>query len=143
MSIFDADRSWEQTGVVSLWLGDFASAEEFEDYFAEQIGDDDQTPINRFAAETGLNFYDIGFQEADFNEAGQLDVSEFLKRFSYSSSFIEEAAQAARAAGHERANTIVLLYNCDYKRVAQKPGELDFIGSFPYDQTAPPAGQTS
>lgn len=139
MSAEASNNDWEREGMVSLWIGDFASPAEFEDYFAEHIAEDAEgdDPINAFSAEFNLGYYDVGNQEANYNDGGALPVRAFLGRFSYSSSFIDAAAAAADRAGMTTANALVLLFDCDYKG-GDDDGQLSFIGSFPYDKTAPP-----
>ena len=41
-----------------IWLGQFADESALDEYFVEQMDDDDDTPINQFAADQGVPFYD-------------------------------------------------------------------------------------
>jgi hypothetical protein len=45
--------------IVDIWVGSFPSRAAFEGYLRETYGDDDDTPISKFAADMGQTFYDL------------------------------------------------------------------------------------
>lgn len=142
MDKFDLKLKWEREGVVSIWLGNMDSEDDFEDYIEEQYEDDD-APMSKFTEEFGLGWYDHDFSEADFKD-NPVPVEEFLSRNSYSSSFINEAVSAANNKGLENCGTKILLYNCEYDPATAPVSEtqkLTFIGAFNYDINAPTAKQ--
>lgn len=126
----------EGKGYVSIWVGNFNSFEEFDEYMVEKIGEDDDasTPINRFSADIGFGFYDHDFQEADFF-GEKMSVRELLAPFSNADSFLENAAQAADKLQIEQANSAILLfdYNYDEKKMSAL-APIKFVGSFPYEK---------
>lgn len=135
------DRDWEREGYVSIWLGDFESADDFDDYMEEQYGDDD-TAISQFAEDTGLGWYDHDFVESYVNEEAKKEkVFDLIGPFSYSSSYVDAALRETAKLGIKEANTAILIFDCDYKKNEDAEGAMKFIGAFPYKKTASPAIQ--
>jgi hypothetical protein len=122
---------WEKEGCVSIWVGDFADAEEFDNYMEESIGEDDSiaTPLNEFAEDIGFGFYDHDFQEAEFFE-DKKSIRELLLPFSDSESYCEEAVIAANRKNISQANAAILLFDCDYKPKTSEKSKVKFLGSF-------------
>lgn len=124
---------FEAEGSVSLWLGNFASAEDFENYI-DFIYDDDGNCTCQFADDAGLGWFDHDFQEATFYSDGIQDTAQLLA-YSWSSSFIKEAVAAINIVGVD-ANALFLLYDCAYSQTAANNCRLHFIGTFPYKEQA-------
>lgn len=124
-----------KAGTVSIWVGEFSSQAEFDSYFAETIdGDSDaDAPINRFAHDIGVGFYDHDSQEAEFKGEG-LPVKDLLTGFWFADSYLESAAAVAALIGIERANAAVLLFDWNYEKSADPTSEspLSFLGSFEF-----------
>ena len=124
---------FEKAGMVSIWVGEFSSQNEFNDYLQETIDGDAEVdvPINRFAHDIGVGFYDHDSQEAEYKHE-HLPVKDLLAGFWRANSYSESAAAAAELIGVERANTAVLLFDWKYrestKRISNSP--LRFLGSF-------------
>lgn len=144
MSDYSPFYDWEKKGDVSLWLGNFASEEEFDRFFAESIAEDSNgtEPLNGFAAAIGCGFYDHDFQEAHFFGAERLALRAMLGRFSYSASYLEAAARAAEEKNTASVNTVILLFDCEYRGVTETSSPIRFIGSFPYDENSAFAGES-
>lgn len=122
---------WEKEGYVSIWVGDFADADEFDNYMEEIIGEDDSIdkPINEFAEEIGFGFYDHDFQEAEFFD-DKKSIRELLLPFSDSESYREEAVIAANRQKINQANAAILLFDCNYKQKTSENAKVKFLGSF-------------
>jgi hypothetical protein len=132
---------FEKPGVVSVWLGRFASRTAFGAYLEERYeAEGDATPLNRFAADFRLGvppryFYDHDFQEAEFRASGPAPIGDLLAPFSGAGSFLSAAAAAARAAGVSEANAAILLYDFHYDPAVSPvapAGPVRFLGAFPY-----------
>lgn len=133
------DRDWEREGFVSIWLGDFESVDDFDDYMEEQY-DDDDTAISHFAEDTGLGWYDHDFVESYINEETKKEkVFDLIGPLSYSSSYVDAAIQAADKRGVKEAKAVILVLDCDYKETGEAIGPMKFIGAFPYRKSTPPA----
>ena len=131
---------FDRPGRVSLWLGDFTERSDFESYLDDGVywaSDDETTPLNRFAAEFGIGYYDHDFQDAHWSEKGKVPIGVLLKGASYVDSFLPRAVQAAEQAGWRAATTFVLLYDFDYSLRRKPPSDsrMVFIGTFDYTNT--------
>lgn len=90
-----------------LWLGRFPSEAALDAYFEESYGDDDDQPINQFAADQGERSYDHDWVERSFFDASG-DLRAQLAPHSYSSSYLDRVIELARARGMVGANAFVL-----------------------------------
>lgn len=124
----------EGKGFVSVWTGNFSSQEEFDKFFEEKIGenDDSSVPLNKFAEDIGFGFYDHDFQEADFSEQGNQPIENLLDGFFHSDSYAAEAALAAKNLGITEANAAVVLVDYQYSGQTKEDSPFKFIGTFPY-----------
>lgn len=129
--------NFAKAGTVSIWVGEFASRAEFDNYLEETIdGDSDaDAPINRFAGDIGVGFYDHDSQEAEF-KGESLPIKDLLTGFWFADSYLENAAAAAALVGIERANAAVLLFDFDFNRnlQANSASPLGFVGAFEFNQ---------
>lgn len=122
----------EKEGIVSIWVGNFNSQQEFDDFFEEKIIEDIEKPINKFSQDIEIGFYDHDFQEADYF-GKELSIEDLLAPFSYSYSFINEAVSTASEKDIYKANSAVLLFDCEYNgKISSK--FLRFLGNFEYDK---------
>jgi hypothetical protein len=113
-----------------VWLGMFESEDQLDAYFEEQYEDDD-TPINRFAADQGEMYYDHDWVERAFCKSG--DLRELLEDASYSDDYIQEVIAAARERGIQSANTFILGDAQEFddpKAVSATDYRLWYIGRF-------------
>ncbi|HEX8734307.1 MAG TPA: immunity 22 family protein [Pyrinomonadaceae bacterium] len=124
----------EGKGFVSVWAGNFSSREEFDKFFEEEIGenDDASAPPNKFAEDIGFGFYDHDFQEADFSDAGSQPLENLLDGFFHSDSYAAEAAERAKNLGITEANAAVVLVDYKYSGQTKTDSPFKFIGTFPY-----------
>ena len=113
-----------------FWLGVFKSEDHLGAYFEEQY-DDDDIPVNQFAADQGEMRYDHDWVERGFLKSGALH--ELIKRASYSSDYLHDVIAAATALGIGAANTFILA-DCnefdDPKAVNADEYGLWYIGMF-------------
>ncbi len=90
-----------------IWLGEFPSEDALNTYFEETYDDDDDdAPINGFAADQGERFYDHDWVERGFVAHGSLE--QLIVRHSYSKDYIEMVIADAEARGIVEANTFIL-----------------------------------
>ena len=95
--------------IVDIWVGSFPSKSLFDQYFEEQYIDDD-SPINRFAADQDEMFYDHDFCEFEFHNHPIKSFGKLIENHSYWKSYVDEANKAFSANGHKEANVIVLVW---------------------------------
>ncbi len=129
---------WEKEGFVSVWVGNFDSEEEFNSYIEEKYGklEDDQ-PLSDFSEDTGLGWYDHDFREAMFYGKELLPIRKLLVGSSYSSSFIDEIERISQTENIETANSVFILFDCDFTQLNNNNGRLKFLASVQYDINAP------
>ena len=113
-----------------IWLGVFESEEHLNAYFEEQY-DDDETPINRFAADQGEMYYDHDWVERGFYKSG--DLHELIGGASYSNDYLNDVIAAATGLGIQSANTFILADHNEFdapKAVSTAEHRLWYIGKF-------------
>ncbi|HLO98297.1 MAG TPA: immunity 22 family protein [Fimbriimonas sp.] len=120
---------------VDLWVGNFASREEFDQYFKETYNDDDG-PINQFAADQGETFYDHDFVDLEFYDQPQ-SVDVIVPRLSYGESFSGEAVPAAETLGIGSVNCVLADYDNQFESPKSVPGKLTYLGKFTHDGKSP------
>ena len=117
-----------------IWLGQFQSEKALEAYFEESYHDSDleqEAPMNRFAADQGVDFYDHDWLEYSFSNTGNL--STLITEHSYADDYITHVAEFAKANGLTNINTFIMV---DYAEVPEPKSciKLDytlwFVGTF-------------
>ena len=107
--------------IVSVWLGTLKSEAALSRYMREQYKREDK-PLSRFGGDFCI-YYDSDFVEWRFADQPQ-GVSELLEGHSYAESFAPAAAEAAQKEGIDKANTIIIVYDFDYRQEAPFWGKL-------------------
>jgi hypothetical protein len=123
---------------VSVWVGQFASADEAEDYFAEE-GDGEGPIPSAFSREWRLGPYPPHRLEIHFEQPSDRALTVLLQEATFSASFIDAAVEAAGRQGIRAAQGIALLYYFDYQSRPDRQcevGSLRFIGTFAFDRGA-------
>lgn len=83
----------DEFSIVDIWVGSFSSETLFHQYFEEQYIDD-VSPINKFAADQGVLFYDHDYCESKFNHHPVKSFDELIAGHSYWQSYVDEASKA-------------------------------------------------
>lgn len=116
-----AHAEFRAIGVVSVWLGNIGIEDDLDDYLAEDFPEDFGFEIE---PEEGPE-YDIA------NPARPVEA--LLDGFSSCEDFMNEALEAAKKLGWEKANCALVFYNFAYEGVqASGDAPLEFIGTFPF-----------
>lgn len=118
---------------VSLWLGNFSSQVEFQDYFKISYTEDGDSISSEFEKDFHLSYYNRDLVEKDWIDVSERDIDALLDGFSYSEEIIVQFPQILSSY-----NTIVLIYDYDYEKEGIKAdknssGQLEFIGTAEYD----------
>ena len=117
---------------VHIWLGNFSSHDALEDYLEEHYDeDDDEQPINQFAADQGETFYDHDWVEAGFKEVE--DINGLIKGHSYSDIYSEEVLEKAKSLEIKTANTFIMADSGEFSTPQSKQAEtysLYYLGRF-------------
>lgn len=125
---------------VSLWVGEFSSAEDADGYFTEEFDPDkEHWKPSPFAEELGLGFYHPAALEVNFEQTTPRPLLNLLMEASFSESFFHAAFAVAREQGIDKAQGIALLYDFDYQlkpNWGRTVGLVRYVGTFPYDRSA-------
>ena len=118
---------------VSLWLGNFASQEEFQEYFKITYKEDENSVSSEFETDFHLSYYDRDLVEKDWVNVSENNIDVLLEGFSYDEEIIMKFPKILSTY-----NTIVLIYDFDYSKEELKvsnngSGTLEFIGIAEYD----------
>ncbi|RDW16451.1 hypothetical protein CWR48_16325 [Oceanobacillus arenosus] len=114
---------------VSIWIGNFESKEELENYTNIEYTDDGDSISSIFERDFNLEYYDRDLVEKKWISPSTNNVKELLKGFSYSNQFFE---QYDTSNYKEESNVAILIYNMEYDanktKIKYKNSELKFIG---------------
>ena len=113
-----------------VWLGRFDSEAALDEYFDEQYEDDD-APINAFAADQDEMYYDHDWVEREFHESG--DLLTLMDGASYAGDYLENVIHKAGGMGITNANTYILADAGQFskpKSVNGREYQLWYIGSY-------------
>ena len=92
-----------------IWLGRFADESALNEYFVERLDDDDDVPINQFASDQGVTFYDHDWVEYGYNNSG--DLQALMAGHSYASSYSQKVMEIVcdrTEFRHIHANTFIM-----------------------------------
>lgn len=117
---------------VTLWLGNFKSAEDLKKYLDVGYTDDGDSIDSNFEKDFHLGFYDRDLIEFDWIENKEVELSVLLEVFSYDNQIIHQFLETGR-----EYNTIILIYDYSYdKRILRKETDdffLELIGTASYE----------
>jgi uncharacterized repeat protein (TIGR04138 family) len=131
---------FNRLGIVSLWVGTFASVEDSEVYFGipDEIGV--YLPPEAFMADFGLGDFQPDNLEVNFEQVSPRSLAELLRDVTFADSFVHQALDAAVRQGIYETQGVALLYNFDYRLKSARcdvAGPLRFIGAFPFVEVGP------
>ena len=112
-------------GMVSVWVGNFQTDAQFDDYM---------NLSKRFETDFGFRIENSSVRETTVQDTPK-SIQELVTGFSNWKSFASAAVEAARAAGIEKATTMIVFYCLDFVPDPEEtnPGApLEFLGSFPF-----------
>lgn len=112
------------------WLGRFDSEAVLDEYFDEQYEDDD-APINAFAADQAEIYYDHDWVEREFHDSGDLRV--LMDGASYTGEYLDDVIKKADGMGITNANTYILADARQFSKPKSVDGrgyQLWYIGSY-------------
>jgi hypothetical protein len=114
---------FQKQGMVSVWVGDFRTEDELDDYLNGQ-----------FESDFGFSIYDRAVREIGV-ESEPVSVEHLVAPFSLSQTFASGVVDAARRAGSTSASAMFIIYffAFDPALVHVHPqAQLTFIGTVPF-----------
>jgi hypothetical protein len=112
-------------GMVSVWIGNFKTDAEFDDYM--NLSKD-------FEKDFGFRIENRSIREAAVEERAKR-IQELVIGFSNWKSFASPLVEAARAAGIEKATTMIVFYCLNFVPDPERTNAdapLKFLGGFPF-----------
>src|SRR3982751_208551 len=91
-------------GMVSVWVGNFKTDAQFDDYM---------NLSKRFETDFGFRIENSSVREATVEDTPK-SIQELVNGFSNWKSFASPAVEAARAAGIEKATTMIVFYCLEF-----------------------------
>jgi hypothetical protein len=125
--------------IVDIWIGTFASEAAFEGYLHETYGDEDDTPMSKFAADMGQTFYDHDFLEAAYHDEPSTELGPLLADHSFARSYSPDAVAAFHRLAPGMINTVILIWGQEIKNPKSVRGtdyDLHHLGRFDSDPDA-------
>lgn len=116
----------KKQGVVSLWLGSFKNIESLNKFINENYNDQGDV-YSLFNEKTGFEHLDNQFQEVDFYQ-NKTDKNRIFEGFSYVESFINDIPDS----NWSDFDSVILIYNFEYKKKPKNESSLKFLGVFNY-----------
>jgi hypothetical protein len=126
---------YQKHGVLSIWVGEFESAADLEEYITFVYDENDESS-SPFAEDSGLFWFDHDLQEAVWFERPLLQMPDILNPFSWSGSYKDAVWAALQEVDFARPNSVFILFETAYdpeRAVPEPDTKLVFIGVFPYD----------
>lgn len=108
-----------KTGFVSVWVGDFRSEDDFDDYLNDH-----------FAVEFGFEVRPQAVREMGV-ELEPVDIDKLVRDFSCANTFAAKVVDAARNHGITSASCMFIIYNFKYDSIFQviSNSQVTFIGA--------------
>ncbi|BBW97522.1 immunity 22 family protein [Geobacillus icigianus] len=122
----------ESKGFVSLWVGHFKSAKEFQEYLLVKYNEDGDAIPSEFEKEFKIEYYDEDFKETHFYNEPSQSFENLLEGFSYDNVIIPKFLNLNNGDLIEKVNSIVLLYDFKYDGTVKETRNLKYIGSVDY-----------
>ena len=113
------------TGMVSVWIGDFQTDAQFDDYM---------NLSKTFEKDFGFKINNHGVREAVV-EGDPKPVGELVEGFSSWKSFASAVVEAGKNFGIDRATTMIVFYTVKFdptKVEINADAPLRFVGAFPF-----------
>lgn len=125
MKAMPANRTFDdfiKPGFVSVWIGDFRSEDDFDDYL-----------LDHFTTEFGFEVRPQAVREMGV-EAEPVEIGKLVQGFSRSKTFDSKVVDAARTNGITTASCMFIIYNFKYDAACQAVpnARVKFIGAVPF-----------
>ena len=121
-----------------IWVGKFPSKDAFLSYMEESYHDDDNQPINKFASDHKISFYDTDWEESFYDESEEL--VDLVSHGSYSKDYKDDLLKALKSNNITSANTIIIIDKNEIPNPLSIKGEnyyLKYLGEYTCDTTVP------
>ncbi|MCP1161275.1 immunity 22 family protein [Bacillus infantis] len=123
----------EQEGYVSLWVGEFKSDKDLQNYLSISYNQDGDAIPSKFEKDFNIDYYDEDFREAEYFDREQNKLPILLEGCSYDNIVIPNFVETHGEILSYIVNSIILLYNFQYSEKAHKHvSHVKYIGNVKY-----------
>jgi hypothetical protein len=120
----------EEAGIVSIWLGRFASARQWKRYLKVKYSKDGDFLGSGFTKSFGIDYFDEDFFEAEFFKKASLEISFLLDGFSYDKKIAGALVKDHKTNLDTPANCVLLIYNFHFPGQPSKASGPDWALEF-------------
>ena len=113
---------------VSLWLGKFSNEAAFNQYIDVKYDEDGNLVPSKFQKDYQIAKYDLDAIESDWIENRCASLNDLLTGFTCYEEILP-VAESLMCSEKSKYNSIVLMYNFEFKGVQAENSNLKFIGS--------------
>ena len=113
---------------VSLWLGFFENSNDFKNYIKISYDEDGHFIPSNFQENYAIKRYDLDAIESDWISEKCSDVESLLAGFSGDQEIIPQYKKMLDHKNIQKYNSIILLYNFEYKGVDYIDEKMEYIG---------------
>ncbi|MBY0061276.1 MULTISPECIES: immunity 22 family protein [Priestia] len=125
----------EQISYVSLWVGEFSSTEELENYLLIDYTEDGDAIPSQFEKDFNIEYFDEDFSEAHYEGDEVHKLSQLLEGCSYDDVVIPNFVEKYGENLPINANSMILLYDFEYNKSGDhdKTHPVKYVGSVRYE----------
>ncbi|MED3871863.1 immunity 22 family protein [Priestia megaterium] len=122
----------EKQGIVSIWLGNIKNQKQLEKYVDLTYDEEGESVPSKFFEDFNIDMdeTDEDFIEKAVLEAKSDEISVLLEGCSYEEVIIPIIKEKIKL--NSSYNTVILIYNFEYKSLVNSSGDFDYITSTSY-----------
>jgi Immunity protein 22 len=130
----------ESPGVMSLWLGHFATKEKLEEYIEVEFNEEGDGIRSLFMRDFKMGFsdYDEDLLEKTFKEEATSSLERLLQNISYKEKVFSQFVSHYGIELGESFNTVIAIYDTQYDEekdaVSLQDRRLVYMGSVVYEE---------
>lgn len=110
---------------VSIWIGNFSSLEELNQYTYVDFIPEDEEILSQFQRNFGVEYYDMDFSDIIFMDETE-NLEDLLYGISYSESFWDEIEEWSRDTD-KSYNSVIAIYDYEYNKSVSSCGDVKFL----------------
>ncbi|RAS79936.1 immunity 22 family protein [Priestia endophytica] len=130
----------ESPGVMSLWLGHFATKEKLEEYIEVEFNEEGDRIRSLFMRDFKMGFsdYDEDLLEKTFKEEATSSLERLLQNISYKEKILSQFVSHYGIELQESFNAVIAIYDTQYDEekdeVSLQDRRLVYMGSVVYEE---------
>lgn len=122
----------EKEGFVSLFIGNFKSYKDLQNYILNSYTEDGDLLPSEFEKDFNIDYYNEDFREVEFYDEPSNDLRVLLEGFSYDEEIIPKFIELCGERLNQEMNSVILLYNFQYNGHVNEKNQFRFLGTVQY-----------